>query len=868
MSRRRVSEDVRRERRNELKKTLKSMIFPVVLLAIMAIGVYAIILLQKPVPEEPLIVPNSYAGDTDPIICENDALKLTLDPTTTQFTVEVKATGKVWRSNPEGASSDPIALHDEKGKLQSTLIMSYATQTGLEVVYDSYSFSAENGIYTIDKGDNWVQVNYSIGKIEKEYFIPPILMVEEFEEWMAKLDEKTATLARDYFKKYDKNKLSKADKKIENELLEQYPMMNDHIIYVLRDTTKEETRKILQAGFAEAGYTYEQYLEDKELVSSETAADKAVFNIPIRYTLEGDELVVTVPLTETEYLKSYQLYTISMLPYFGAGSKADEGFVFVPEGGGAIINFNNEKTAQSDYYSNFYGWDMCQRRVDKVHETDVYFPVYGVSNPDGSYICIVEKGAPYAGVQSSISGKKTSYNYVNSVYTVAPREKYDVGQIANSDIYEYAPHLPEETLQQRYRFIDSSDYVDMAKNYGSYLKREYGNYLTLNNDSSAPIVVDIIGAVDKVKQIVGIPASRPLELTNFDEAGQMVKELSDKGLKNLSVKMLGWCNGGVYQKYMNRIKVLSDLGGKKGLKNFVETAKSAGAEVYLNGVTQYAYDSDLFDGFFSYSDAAKTISKKRAELTVFSSVTYAARDGAANYYLVHASKALEFMQKLVDFANEYGVGVAYEDAGKDVSSDFYTKDYYTRDNVRELQEEKFKAIDDAGTKVMINMGNDYAAPFVDMVTDMDLTGSDYTILDYNVPFYQIALHGYVNYTGEALNICGNLEDELLACAEYGAGLHFALMKESAFTLQDSLYTKYYGCDYDVWGSKVVEIYTRYNNELGHVFNQEMVDHDQLEGEVSCTMYADGTKVYVNYSYADYTTEDGVKVPARDYKVVR
>ena len=33
-------------------------------------------------------------------------------------------------------------------------------------------------------------------------------------------------------------------------------------------------------------------------------------------------------------------------------------------------------------------------------------------------------------------------------------------------------------------------------------------------------------------------------------------------------------------------------------------------------------------------------------------------------------------------------------------------------------------------------------------------------------------------------------------------------------------------------------------------------------------YADGTNVYVNYSYSELTTPDGIKVPARDYKVVR
>jgi hypothetical protein len=65
-----------------------------------------------------------------------------------------------------------------------------------------------------------------------------------------------------------------------------------------------------------------------------------------------------------------------------------------------------------------------------------------------------------------------------------------------------------------------------------------------------------------------------------------------------------------------------------------------------------------------------------------------------------------------------------------------------------------------------------------------------------------------------------------------------------------------------------ETYNRYNSELGHVFNQEMTDHEYLDTEVTCTSYEDGTKVYVNYSYTEFTAADGTVVPARDYSVTR
>ena len=113
----------------------------------------------------------------------------------------------------------------------------------------------------------------------------------------------------------------------------------------------------------------------------------------------------------------------------------------------------------------------------------------------------------------------------------------------------------------------------------------------------------------------------------------------------------------------------------------------------------------------------------------------------------------------------------------------------------------------------------------------------------------------------------NTEDEILYSAEYGAGLSFTLMKESSFILQKTLYTEYYGSCYDDWKEEMLSIYERYEKELGHTFSQEMVGHRNLSPVLSCTEYEDGTKVYVNYGYSD-AKEDGVTVPARDYKVVR
>ncbi|SCY52877.1 hypothetical protein SAMN02910292_01963 [Lachnospiraceae bacterium XBB2008] len=861
--RREKNQELITERNNKIKETVKSLIFPTVLAAIIFGVIFFVINYQNIEKPEEVVEIRAFAGDEKPVVMENDYLIFTMDPLTTQFTVEVKETGKVWYSNPQGAADDPAALPEEKNKLQSPLLMSYAVETGLETSLNCFDMSIANGIYEIEQGDDYIRVDYSLGNVEKEYVIPTVMTKESYDKWTSLMDDSDVTVVSQYYKKYDINKLSPKDDK--DELLANYPELANQKLYILRSSTKESVRKKLQGIFEAAGYTYDDFTADKELDLSVKSSDKPIFDVSMIYRLDGDDMTVEIPFSDMQYKSDYPIYTLTPLPYFGAGGPEDTGYLMVPEGGGSLINFNNGKTSQNNYYANVYGWDMCLTRKAVVHNTRTYYAVYGVASGDDSFICVLEDGRSYAAIQADIAGKNHSYNYVNAIYSICQREQYDVGDIANSDVYKYVESLPDESLVQRYSFVSSGDYTEMAKDYRDYLKDKYGQYLSLNTDSNAPVVIEVVGAVDKIKQVVGVPVSRPLKLTTFDEAGQMLTTLHDEGLNNMSVKLSGWCNGGVKQKVLKRIRINSKLGSGKDLQALADTVNGMGANLYLNGITQYAWDSNITDGFFSYTDAAKLISKERVQLMEYSRTTYAQRDDLDPYYLLHTDIAGNMSDNLSSQAQKYGVGASFENDGRDLSSDFYRKNPHSREAVSKLQEERFKSLD--STRVMINMGNDYAVPYVDVVTEMDLRGSEYTILDEYIPFYQLALHGYIDYTGKPVNICGNAEEAVLCAAEYGAGLSYTIMKESAYVLQKTLYTEYYGSEFDSCHKDIVETYNRYNSELGHTFNQEMSAHSKLTENVSCTEYEDGTKVYVNYGYSDYDV-DGVTVPARDYLVVR
>lgn len=851
------------EFRAALKRGLKSLIGPLVVLLIILVGVLVVMFYQE--EEEPveIIKVNAYEGAEEEIVLESDRLKFVMDSMTTQFYVEDKKTGTIWYSNPTDSDTDTIAQTAEKGALKSTIVLTYSTINGVDTIYDNYTYSMKNQIYDIEKGDDYVTIYYSIGDTQKEFVIPPVIIEEDMLKFRAEMNPGEASLLDNYYVRYDINNLGKKDNK--EELLSYYPIMQDKIIYVLRDTTKDNMRAKFQQMFEAAGYTYENYLADKELDLKVKTSDKPVFNLQMTYRLDGDDLLVEIPKDKMEYRDEYPILYLSVLPYFGAGGKNDEGFLLVPEGGGSIINFNNGKTSQNSYYANLYGWDYATARKAVVHETRAYFNAFGVSKGDSSYLCVIEESAPYAAIQANVSGKVNSYNSVNAQYSIVTREQYDVGTIYNGNMYIYNENPLTGTIKQRYSFIDSDSYVDMASVYEDYLLKKYDGYLTMNEDTSTPVALEVIGAVDKVRQVMGIPVSRPHRLTTYKEAQDIVQELNADGIDNMSVKLTGWMNGGVQQQVLNKVKTISDLGSKKDLKNLVASSNEDGIDFYLNGMTNYAKDSNILDGFLVFTDAARFASNEKADLHEYSTTTFGQATWTDNYYLLKYDLIMDGVDTMYDTAAKYKAGVSFEDIGKDLSSDYKKGGYHDRQDVMEAHAQALKEADDAGAKTMINMGNDYAVPYVDFVTGMDLAGSGYTIIDYEVPFYQLAIHGYVNYTDEPLNLTQNMEEVLLRSAEFGAGLSFTVMEETAFALQKTLYTEYFAADYALWHDKILDIYNKYNEQLGHTFNQKMVNHEVLAEDVTCTTYEDGTKVYVNYREQDYTVK-GVKIPARDYVV--
>ena len=796
---------------------------------------------------------------------ENDFLLFEMDQGTTQFTVTDKKTGKTWYSNPTDRASDPVAMGANKEALSSTLNVTY-TFSGGEIEFNNYTYSIQNQTYqTAQAEDGSIRVDYAIGKIEKNYLIPSAITVERYKQFTDAMSKKGKKQVSSIYTLVEPDKLDKKENKAE--ILELYPSAAEQALYIIKSDTKATNKEKIQVFFEEVGYTQEEYEIDQQNVAGAKDNNGPVFNVSVIYRLDGEDLVVEVPYSEVRCQGEAPLTYISILPMFGAAGTDQNGYTLIPEGGGALIRYNNGKTAQSAYYANLYGWDYATERTEVVSETKNAFPVFGMEQEDGSFICIIEGGSSYAGINADIAGRFNSYNFVYSKYNVLHYDRFNVSNRTAQLLYMYEQKIPDDTVIQRYRFTEGGSYIAMAEAYRDYL-RDKPEMRKEQASEEIPVNVELIGAINKVVPKAGIPVDSVIATTTFADAERIMNELLEGGIRDLHLKITGWCNGGVRQKVLTGIHVLGELGGEKGLKELMAAAKDKDVMLSLDGISCFAYDSGMFDGFTAFSNAARFTTREQVKLYNYDIVTFQQSDWQESYYLVRPEYAQKCADNLIRGLTERGAaGIAFRDLGNLLSADYYVQNTVTREQVKKMNIQTLKDAVDKGLYITIKEGNDYAVPYADMITDMNLTGNPYSIIDERIPFYQIALHGIKDYTGEAINLAGDYQTALLECAEYGAGLNFSFMKEDTKVLRDTMYSCYTASGYSLWKDIAIPMINRYQEEMRGLNRRMITGHEQLTKDVSVTTYEDGTQVYVNYSDGEYR-KGSVTVPARDYLVVR
>lgn len=870
--------------------------------------------------------------------------ELRIDPVSAEVAVKNALTGEIQFSNPYNLSAVPSTVRAE---LLSQVALSYQ-KPGSNAVTTLYSYATavREGQISIKPQKNGFSVSYTMGNISRRYLVPMMIEASRFQELILDqiTDPSDKAIIESYYELVNLNDGSYFEKDIEY-YIEKYPFLKerpsaDNEYYASYEnpyyafylpTDKEfsarqmrEIQAIIRTYCSD--YTFEELDNDHELTQYEPDDSKTtpLFKLTLEYALDEKGLRVSLPANSIRFDETeYTLHSVKVLPFFGAGDNTYEGYSFVPDGSGALLDFQESKgqsvTLGGNEFGMIYGADGAYYSANVRSTEEFRLPVFGLveqhaDSADRGFFAIVEEGEAMASITAQADTRhpfQTVYatfyprpsdktvlqnaamsENANAEYTLVSDRKYS----GDCTVRYFVLNDAQKAIAAGYEGYACS-YVGMAKLYRDYLE-ETGVLSRLTAEevkNTLPLYIESFGAMDVQDSFLSIPITKKLELTTFEDVQTMYEELKAKGITNINFRLTGFANGGMFASAPTDIEFESVVGGNEGYEALVAYAKEHGFGVYANfDFVQTAEDAS-FDGFSYSDDALKTIDNRYMRAKKYHPVyqTYAYTGNiliSPEAYLRLYSRFVGSMLEMEDH-----IGISVGTLGSNLNSDFDEDDSYNRVETQELTKTMLNRLQTVFKDLMVDGGNAYALPYANHILNVSLDSSHYQQASRTIPFVGMVLHGYVNFAGTATNMAAEPAYETLKMIENGAAPYYILSYRNTNKLKDDEdLSDYYAVAYEYGKEDMMEKYLEMNGILGNLQTVRISDHAFLtasrirteadiaydtaigltdeqiaekylidDGTVVKVTYENGTFFYLNYNYADVVV-DGITLPAMSY----
>lgn len=801
-----------------------------------------------------------------------------------EFTGEVAlrdtATGQILFSNPYDIASpyvkSSLAI---KQKLLSQILITYL-DNGNKRDMNSYVEAALRGQIIMKNIKNGIRVEYAIGEEKVTRLVPRVIDKERYEELIySKLSDFDQRKMNGFYTLKDPNSPNETDKTIAA-MKAQFPITEERAVYVCSPTiTPSELRtveKIIKGSCPE--YTHEQLEYDHDLTNF-TGNDIAPprFRMALEYTITETGLEVRLPANGISFDESvYQLQTVTVLPYMGAGSNEYEGYTFIPDGSGALIRFEDIKGTAYNVAGQMYGPDYAYHEISGQHQEIMRYPVYGVVTnynkiypdaegnipevsaedlaagilPEGLYsdngfLAIITEGDSLATLMSEHGGTVHPYNTVYASFTPRPSDQYNLADSISvsgnatwtvtskrkyTDSYKikYIMLRDEEICEEKgIKDYYASDYVGMAEAYRDYLMDTGVISKLENTKEDIPLYIETFGSLKTTERVASFPVSVDTPLTTFDNLKSMYEELKAEGITNVNFKLNGYANGGMEPTVPYRLKWIKAVGGDDGFRDMVAYAEENGFDIFPDFDFAYVRHQENFDGFSMRSHAVKTIDDRYTTRRAYDPATQAfdksfsiAISPSVYEYLYNT-----FGPNYAAFGND---SISVATLGTDLNSDFDEDEPYHREDSKNFTAELMEKIDADVENVMTEGGNAFVLKYADIITSMSLSSSRFVNASETVPFIGMVLHGSKVFTGSPTNMEGDINEAILRSIESGASMYFILSYDNTNKLkEDKTLSKYYSVDYAIWKDDLVKYYNILNEATKDLQDSFIVDHEFL-----------------------------------------
>ena len=243
--------------------------------------------------------------------------------------------------------------------------------------------------------------------------------------------------------------------------------------------------------------------------------------IPVEYVLADGKLNASIITKDIKEGKDASIININLLPAFSAADAQASGYIFVPDGSGALINFNSGKE-YNEYNKRVYGDELAIPTKDRERETteEIRMPIFGICQPGTkAFLGNIIEGDGSAYISAMAGNNSFGQNVCSAKLSMrtAVEDKFnnaDGTLISFFRIGDAKYNLDKFTVQYTLLGADKSDYSALATVYRDYIINDMG---VKKNDNIPLINVDVYGALEVAANFMGIKYTKLIPMTSYED---------------------------------------------------------------------------------------------------------------------------------------------------------------------------------------------------------------------------------------------------------------------------------------------------------------------------------------------------------------
>ncbi len=815
----------------------------------------------------------------------NENFDLYVDRITGEVAVKDKTTGDILFTNPYDVAEYPILQTNNtegkkvisrpfKQKLLSQVHI-YYVDNGETKEYNSFEDAALLGQIDVKRLNGGLRVEYSIGEEQTRTLVPRLISKVRFEEMIAaqlelnlpryengEISSIYDRITEAWYKIKDPDAPGLTQSMIDK-MHKEYPITKTMAVYVLTDANTREI-KLIEGWIKQycPKYTFEELDKDhKETGYTEKNIAPANFKMALEYYLTNNGVEVRFPSNSLTFDEgNYELTSIEILQYIGAGNTSYNGYTFVPDGSGSITRFEDVATF-TEQGGKVYGQDFSYQEISGQNQQTFRLPVFGVissnklqngisesslvsetlrEHPTG-FVAVVTEGDAMSTITSVNGGRVYCYGSAYCSFNPRPKDKYNLGEAVSvggnaeytvvsdrkytgsfrinyimltSEEYTSNAENAEAVAKAKANGRDFYDttYMGMAKAYRDYLEGKGDITKIATADENIPLYVEVFGITETEESVLSIPVTVKKPLTTFDDLKQMTEELGSakSPITNINYRLKGFTNGGMVPTVPTKVKFEKAVGGASGFRDFLDYAKEKGIGVYPEFDFAYMEDTAMFDGFSYKRDAIKTIDNRYITKRVYDAVlqSFTKTDKICISPSVYRDFFAKFDKSMTKVIDGRTTGISAGTLGSDLNSDFDEDEPYNREDSKKFTTEMLSQIKDSYGNVMIDGGNAFAVKYASVILNAPLDSSRFLTASNSIPFFGLVFHGYVDFAGSPTNMAGDIKYETLKILENGATLYMMFSYQNVELLkEDENLSKYYAINYEIWKKTLLSQYS-------------------------------------------------------------